>query len=91
MKKHFDIFIEADFRNTGFVFLILKKARQLGINGRAGYNSSGEVIIEAEGSDEKVEMLLDFCANYPDKNGYVDPDIKQGIMKNYKQFEMNIY
>ncbi len=90
-KKHIDILIRDDLRNTGFVFLVLKKARLLNLYGRAGYNADGGVSIEAEGDNEQLELLLEYCRKNPNGGENTQINISTGILRNYYNFEMNVF
>ncbi|OQX78718.1 MAG: hypothetical protein B6D61_04880 [Bacteroidetes bacterium 4484_249] len=91
MKKHLDILIHEDLRNTGFVFLLLKKARHLDLAGRVGYNSNGEVFIEVEGFSDQFELLVDYCKKNPNSGENTRIEILPGEVKNYYNFEMSVF
>nr|NQU91688.1 acylphosphatase [Bacteroidota bacterium] len=90
MKKHFDILIKGNLRNTGFVLLILKKARNLNVTGKAGYHGDGDVLIQAEGNTEQLDRLLEYCRKNPAGDPYKEINILEGVLENYSDFEMNV-
>ena len=67
------IFIKAYGKVHGVCFraYTIEKAKELGINGTASNRPDGTVEVYAEGSKEKLELLLEYCRNNPGYS-YVD-------------------
>lgn len=55
--------IRGDVQGVGFRYSVWLKARELGLAGFARNELGGNVYIEAEGSRDKLEELLQWCEN----------------------------
>lgn len=65
MKKYrFRLKISGNVNRIGFRHLVLKYAHSLGLSGLTGYD--GDLIfIEAEGSEEPLNLFIDWCKKGP--------------------------
>ncbi|MFA5029240.1 MAG: acylphosphatase [Patescibacteria group bacterium] len=63
MEKRLELKIEGRVQGVGFRFAALRKARELGLKGWVKNDFNGSVEIVAEGVDENLKELLDWCYN----------------------------
>ncbi|MDD5086739.1 MAG: acylphosphatase [Candidatus Nanoarchaeia archaeon] len=65
MKKRVRITIKGRVHGVGFRYSTLMQARKLGLTGFARNLSNGDVEVVAEGEDENLQKLVDFCREGP--------------------------
>ncbi len=86
MKCNKKILIRGNIRNESFMFSAMQKAAMFGLSGFVKPKSRGLVLIEAEGKEEQLNKLIDWC-----KKGTVWSDVdhvqvEKGQIKNHKDF-----
>ena len=58
MKIHYSIQIYGRVQNVGFRYFVVKKAGEYQINGTVKNEPDGTVVVEAEGTEEQVDIFL---------------------------------
>ena len=62
------------------------KADELGIKGFVQNLPDGEVYMEAEGSDEKLDLFKAWCSEGPPRAQVEQVEIKEGDLRNFTSF-----
>ncbi|HLC50299.1 MAG TPA: acylphosphatase [Candidatus Nanoarchaeia archaeon] len=65
-----------------------KKANELGLKGYAKNLSDGTVEVVAEGSEEKINQLIDFIKNNPGYSKVEEVKVSHKEHNNFKSFEI---
>ena len=65
MTKHLNIKISGRVQGVGFRFSAYEKFVDLGLRGRAENIKDGGVLVDAEGPEDKLEMLVEWCKRGP--------------------------
>jgi acylphosphatase len=65
MKKRAYISVSGRVQGVGFRYSIQREAKKLNITGFARNVSNGDVEIIAEGEEENLKQLIDFCKKGP--------------------------
>ncbi len=65
MMKRVHLFISGRVQGVGFRYNTRKKARNLGVSGWVKNLDDGRVEVVAEGDENKLESLIDFCHKGP--------------------------
>lgn len=65
MTKHLDITVSGRVQGVGFRDFVRRVAADIGVKGTVRNQSDGTVFIEAEGSDEQLNLLLHKCKSGP--------------------------
>lgn len=86
--KHFDIVVSGRVQGVFFRATIKAVADQLGVKGTARNSPDGTVAIEAEGDDFSLELFLEFCHKGSDRSAVEKVEVKEGEIKNYRNFEV---
>ena len=88
MIKHLDIIVKGQVQGVGFRVAAKAVADQLGVKGIIRNQRDGSVALEAEGDSTMLDMFLDFCNEGSDIAHVSSVDVKDGEMKNYRNFEV---
>ena len=86
--KHININVFGKVQGVWFRQSTLKKANELGLAGYAKNMPDGTVRIEAEGSEEALKELLNWCQEGPEHANVTDIEHEEGEAKNYKEFSI---
>jgi acylphosphatase len=65
MTKHISIKISGWVQGIGFRFCAYEKFAELGLAGKAENTLDLGVLVEAEGSEEKLQALVEWCHKGP--------------------------
>ena len=72
MKKRMHLIVEGRVHGVGFRFTTRDKGKILGLTGWVKNNPDGSVEVLAEGEEENLSKLLEFCRNGPSMAHVVD-------------------
>ena len=61
MAKHLNIKISGKVQGIGFRFCAYEKFVELGLAGKAENTEDRAVLVDVEGSEEKLEQLISWC------------------------------
>lgn len=87
MIKHINIIIKGRVQGVLFRYSTEEEANKLGIKGYAKNTEDGSVYIEAEGEEENLKKLVNWCKNGPQLAKVDNVEVDLGEMKNFKTFE----
>jgi len=88
MKKHYKIRIYGRVQRVGFRFTTVQKAYLFNLKGFVRNKSDGSILIEAEGEEEDLQKLIDWCKIGPTGCVIDNVEIEEGVLKNYASFEV---
>jgi len=86
--KHYTIQVFGKVQGVFFRASTREKATELGINGWVKNESDGSVLIEAEGSDDKLQSLISWCRQGPPQAQVEKVEYADSELQNYEQFEV---
>lgn len=86
--RHLSIQVFGQVQGVYFRATTKAVADQLGVKGIALNRADGSVYIEAEGDDFALSELLEWCHEGPDRAVVQRVEHEEGILKNYKNFEV---
>lgn len=88
MKKRFILKIFGRVQTVGYRFWAKAKADEFGIKGLVRNEPDGSVYIEAEGEENNLEKLVDWCNKGPDLARVRRVEKIEGELKNYSDFRI---
>ncbi|MBI9033836.1 MAG: acylphosphatase [Bacteroidales bacterium] len=86
MKCNKKIVIHGNIRNESFMFSALQKAALYGLTGFIKSKSKGIIFIEAEGTAEQINLLIEWCRKGTVWSDVSDVQVVKGDVKNHKEF-----
>ena len=86
--KHLNISVSGKVQGVWFRDSAKKKAWELGIHGIVRNEPDGTVYIEAEGEEEILSQLVDWCHMGPEKAEVQSVEVNDGPMENYTSFNV---
>lgn len=86
--RHFDIQVKGKVQGVFFRASTKAKARELNINGYVQNQPDGNVYIEAEGNDDNLQKLIDWCHYGPSAAKVDSVEFEPGNVKNFSYFEI---
>jgi acylphosphatase len=87
-KIHYKIHISGHVQGVGYRWSCVNEARKRGITGIVKNLSDGRVYLEAEGSADQLNMLVEWCKRGPG-NGFVDSvTTEESQLVNYRDFRI---
>jgi acylphosphatase len=87
-KLHYKIHISGHVQGVGFRWSSVHEARKRGISGIVKNLPDGRVYIEAEGSVDQLNMLVEWCKRGP-VSGFVDlVTVEESQLVNYRDFRI---
>ncbi len=86
--KHLDIIISGRVQGVFFRATSKAVADQVGVKGIVRNCPDGTVAIEAEGDDFSLDIFLEFCHKGSDRSAVEKVEVKEGEIKNYRNFEV---
>lgn len=87
--KHYKIRVFGKVQGVWFRQSALEKARELGLSGKVENLPDGSVDIEAEGSEENLQKLLDWCREGPEHASVEDISYTEAELEDYKGFSVS--
>lgn len=85
---HVNITIKGKVQKIGLRFLTMQTAIKIGVNGFVKPLDKDKIYIEAEGTEEKIEDLKNWCNAGPYPKAVSQVSIEKGQLKNFKSFEI---
>lgn len=86
--NHINIKVTGKVQGVFFRASTKAVADQMGIKGLVKNEKDGSVYIEAEGTESMLEVFLEWCNEGPDKSVVENVSVKDGEVKNYRNFEI---
>lgn len=65
MIKHINIIVKGKVQGVGFRFCSYEQFVDLGLQGKAENQKDGSVLVDAEGEEEKLNKLVEWCHQGP--------------------------
>ncbi len=88
MTRHYDIIVKGKVQGVSYRFSTHHKAIKLGLTGLVKNMPDGSVFIEAEGKEEAINKLIEWCYYGPPKAKVTEVNATEGEVKGYKTFEL---
>ena len=88
MERHLNIVIWGKVQGVGFREGIKKKATEFRIRGYVKNLPNGTVFIEAEGEEEQLNKLINWCHNGPSKSEVTSVKYSVAQTQNFEGFEI---
>ncbi|MFT3704768.1 MAG: acylphosphatase [Agriterribacter sp.] len=86
MIIHKEVIIKGKVQGVFFRGSTKEEAIKLGVNGEVWNMTDGSVILHAEGEEEKVNALIQWCYTGPTRAEVTEVIIKDNEVKGYKNF-----
>ena len=86
--RHYKIIVKGKVQGVSYRFSIHSKALKLGLTGLVKNLHDGSVYIEAEGDEEKVNKLIEWCYVGPPRSKVTEVFAEESELKNYRNFEI---
>ena len=86
--KHYKIKVTGIVQGVYFRALTQQKAKALGLKGFVRNEADGSVYLEAEGNDEQLETLIQWCRQGPPHAKIENVVSQKGNFVGYKNFEI---
>ena len=87
--KSISILITGKVQGVGFRYFVLNKAIELHIAGFVRNNRDGSVYLEAEGTEESINLLIFWCSRGPVRARIEQTIIEAVPFNGYKEFFIN--
>ncbi len=88
LMKHFNITISGKVQGVFYRQSAMEIALHLGLKGFVRNESDGNVYIEAEGTEEQLKKLIEWCRKGPARAVVSDVKVSEGEIKNFSSFEI---
>ena len=86
MNRHYNIIVSGKVQGVFYRQHTLEIANQLRIKGFVRNESTGNVYIEAEGTEEQLQKLVAWCKKGPPRAIVADVKFLEGEIKNFSEF-----
>jgi acylphosphatase len=83
---HYTILVSGKVQGVFYRASTVEKAIELGLKGFAQNLPDGRVLIEAEGHQESLQKLFEWCKKGPSRAVVTNVEVKEGELKNHKSF-----
>lgn len=87
-RKNLRVIVSGKVQGVFFRASVKKVADALGVKGFVRNEHNGSVFVEAEGEDDRVNKLIDYCHHGPDTARVDKVSITLGVMVGYDSFEI---
>ena len=85
---HYKITVFGRVQGVGYRYMAMNMAKQLGLKGYVKNMYNGTVEMEIEGTEESVDEMIHWCKSRSAPGNVDDIDITEGVIVNYKTFEV---
>jgi acylphosphatase len=86
--KHFNIIVMGKVQGVFYRQSAKETAAWLGVNGFVSNEPNGTVYIEAEGTEQQLIRLVEWCRKGPANAAVSDVKVTEGALKNFSSFEI---
>ena len=86
--RHYNITVKGHVQSVSYRFATLAKAIKLGLTGYVKNLPNGDVYIEAEGNEEKINKLIEWCYVGPPRAEVTEVFAEESEVKEYRNFEI---
>lgn len=88
MKRHISIIVTGRVQGVFFRASAKSKAEEFGITGFVQNTLDGKVYIEAEGTQEMLDLFKSWCSDGPPRAQVERVEITEGLVQNFSAFEI---
>ena len=88
LLKLLKIKIFGQVQGIGFRYSVARKAEELSLKGFVRNEPDGSVYIEAEGAEEALEKLVNWCWEGTVISSVAKVEIEEGDLKNFEDFQV---
>lgn len=89
MKMHYDITVNGKVQGVFYRASTQKKAKELGVTGGVKNQADGSVYIEAEGLENQLNALVEWCKSGPPAAKVDEVEVKKADdIKGFNDFEV---
>ena len=88
MIKHFAIVVRGKVQGVYYRASTAEKANELGVKGFVRNEKDNSVYIEAEGSEEHLRQLVEWCKQGPTAARVEQCIVTEGMVKNFSDFKI---
>lgn len=86
--RHYNITVKGKVQGVYYRFSTLRKAHDLGLAGFVKNMNNGDVYLEAEGPEDLVNKLIEWCRVGPPGAEVTEVQAEEGALKNFRNFEI---
>lgn len=86
--KHYTIRVYGKVQGVFFRASSQKKAVELGLKGCVKNEADGSVLIEAEGTEDKLQNFISWCRKGPAKASVEKVEYAEDELQEYEEFEI---
>lgn len=88
MRRHYNITVKGKVQGVSYRFSAQAKALKLGLTGLVKNLHNGDVYIEAEGDEQAINKLIEWCYVGPPKAKVTEVNAIESELKQYRNFEI---
>lgn len=88
MIRHYNIIVKGKVQRVSYRVWVQSKAMSLGLTGYVKNLHNGDVLIEAEGEDEHIHQLIDWCYVGSPRSKVSEVIAEEQAVKNLETFEL---
>ena len=88
MLKHYNIIVKGKVQGVWYRKSTQQKALELGVSGFVKNLPNRDVYIEAEGTENQLKFLLDWCAIGPEFSRVDAVSFEEGELQSFTRFEI---
>jgi acylphosphatase len=86
--RHYNITVKGRVQGVSYRFATLTKALKLGLTGYVKNQHNGDVFIEAEGKEENINKLIEWCYVGSPLSAVTEVFAEESEVKEYRNFEI---
>lgn len=87
-SRHYNITVKGKVQRVSYRFTAQQMAIRLGLTGYVKNLPNGDVFIEAEGDEENINKLVEWCYVGPPKAKVTEVNAVESEWRNFKTFEL---
>lgn len=88
MMRHYNITVKGKVHGVSYRFATLRKAHKLALTGYVMNLHNGDVFIEAEGKEEHINKLIEWCYIGPPAAEVSEVKAEESALKHFRNFEI---
>lgn len=85
---HYNITISGKVQGVFYRQSALEVARQIGLKGFVRNEQNGNVYLEAEGTEEQLTAMVEWCKRGPKRANVSEVKVEEGETKNHYSFKI---
>jgi acylphosphatase len=86
--RHYNITVKGKVQGVSYRFCTHIEALKLGLTGFVKNLHTGDVYIEAEGTDEQINKLIDWCYTGSPLSKVTEVMLEESEVKDFRNFEI---